>query len=745
MPLHHSSSSRPSGKTATEPLPRRVQVLLPLPLDRAYDYLDALDTPLGEGDFVRVPFAGRERTGCVWSCDPVCNEVVDEKKLKHVIARRNAPPLPAPMARFINWAAAYTCAPIGSVLRMAMSVPQALDPPAEMTGYVRSTKTAPESLRMTAARTRVLDVAGGDIPLEAAELARRAGTGISVVRRLAKAGALTRMTCVPSSPFAVPDANRAGPSLSADQEEAAASLRRKVNTGGFSVTLLDGVTGSGKTEVYFEAVAAALKGDKQILVLVPEIPLAGQWLERFTERFSVAPAIWHSDLAQGKRRAAWRAVVDHGAHVVVGARSTLFLPFPDLGLIIVDEEHEAAYKQEEGVIYHARDMAVVRGREAACPVVLASATPSLETTVNVEEGRYNRVHLPDRHGGAVMPHVTAIDMRSEGPETGQWLSPTLRRALAATFAGGEQAMLFLNRRGYAPLTLCRTCGHRFSCPNCTAWLVTHRAPEGLVCHHCGYHLPPPESCPKCSTEDTLAACGPGVERLAEEAGDLFPNRRLAVMASDMPGGAQAAAEVLIRVRNCEIDLLIGTQIIAKGHHFPGLTLVGVVDADLGLAGGDLRAGERTFQLLHQVAGRAGRESRPGKVYLQTYMPEHPVMGALVSGDRDAFFEAEAEQRRAFALPPFGRLAAVIVSGRDAGTVEATARRLRRAAPQVKGVEILGPAPAPLTVLHGRARWRLLLKAPRRVNVPGLMKTWLGAVKIPGGVRARIDIDPYSFL
>ncbi len=748
MPPRHSSSSNASGKTATAPPPRRVRVLLPLPLDRAYDYLDELEPPLSEGDFVRVPFAGRERTGCVWSCDPTSEgtggEAVDAKKLKQVIARRDAPPLPADIAGFIDWAAAYTCAPLGSVLRMAMSVPKALDPAAGMTGYVRA-KTAPQDLRMTAARVRVLDAASEHTPLGAAELARRAESGAGVVRGLAKAGALTQVACAPPTPFAAPDTGRAGPSLSADQERAARELCAKVDGDGFSVTLVDGVTGSGKTEVYFEAVAAALKRGRQVLVLVPEIALAGQWLERFTERFGVAPAVWHSELAQGKRRATWRAVANHGAAVVVGARSALFLPFADLGLIIVDEEHEAAYKQEEGVIYHARDMAVVRGREAACPVVLVSATPSLETTVNVEEGRYERVHLPDRHGGAIMPEVTAIDMRSQGPETGQWLSPALREALAAVFARGEQAMLFLNRRGYAPLTLCRTCGHRFSCPNCTAWLVTHRAPQGLICHHCGYRLPPPESCPQCGGEDTLVTCGPGVERLAEEAGGLFPDQRLAVIASDMAGGAQAVAEVLSRVRDHEIDLLIGTQIIAKGHHFPGLTLVGVVDADLGLAGGDLRAAERTFQLLHQVAGRAGRESRPGRVFLQTYMPEHPVMEALVSGQRDAFLEAEAEQRQSFALPPFGRLAAVIVSGRNAAAVEATARNLRRAAPHIKEVEILGPAPAPLTVLHGRTRWRLLLKAPRRSNVPGLMKSWLGAIKIPTHVRVRIDIDPYSFL
>ncbi len=745
MPSRHTSSSQHSCTHATDSPPRRVRVMLPLPLDYAYDYLEDLDPPLTEGEFVRVPFAARERTGCVWSCHPGSGSAVDVKKLKHVIARRDAPPLPTDVACFIDWTATYTCAPVGSVLRMAMSIPQALDPQANMAGYIRVGDTVLQGLRMTAARVRVLDAASRDVPLGATELARRAGAGTSVVRGLAEAGVLTQVTCVSPPPFATPDSGRAGPSLSIDQETAAQELRCKVDTGGFSVTLLDGVTGSGKTEVYFEAVAATLKRGKQVLVLVPEIALAGQWLERFTERFGVAPAPWHSDLAQKKRRTVWRAVAEHGAHVVVGARSALFLPFPSLGLVVVDEEHEAAYKQEKGVIYHARDMAVVRGREAACLVVLVSATPSLETTVNVEEGRYDRVYLPDRHGGAIMPQVEAIDMRREGPKTGQWLSPPLRKALARTFARGEQAMLFLNRRGYAPLTLCRGCGHRFSCPDCTAWLVTHHKPARLICHHCGYCLPPPEFCPQCGVGDTLAACGPGVDRIAEEAENLFPDRRWAVMSSDMTGGAQAAAEVLTQARDHEIDLLIGTQIIAKGHHLPGLTLVGVVDADLGLAGGDLRAGERTFQLLHQVAGRAGRESRPGKVYLQTYMPEHPVMEALISGNRDAFFEAEAAQRRRFGLPPFERMAAVIISGHSAASVETTARHLRRAAPRGNGVDILGPAPAPLTVLHGRTRWRLLLKAPRRVNVPELVKNWLRAVKVPAHVRVRIDIDPHSFL
>jgi primosomal protein N' (replication factor Y) len=522
-------------------------------------------------------------------------------------------------------------------------------------------------------------------------------------------------------------------------------LARKVTAGGFSVTALDGVTGAGKTEVYFEAIAAALRGGRQALVLLPEIALGAQWLDRFTARFGVRPAQWHSDLTAAERRVAWRAVARGEALVVVGARSALFLPYPDLGLIVVDEEHDAAYKQEDGVIYQARDMAVVRARLTDIPIVLVSATPSLETVQNVAGDRYAALHLPDRHGGAQLPIVTAIDLRADRPPRQSWLSPTLRQALAETLAAGEQAMLFLNRRGYAPLTLCRACGHRLQCPRCTAWLVEHRLARKLQCHHCGFHVPFPNACPSCRAEGMLAACGPGVERLTEEVTALMPTARTAVMTSDTITGPLAAAELIRRVEAHAVDLLIGTQMIAKGHHFPMLTLVGVVDADLGLHGGDLRAAERTYQLLHQVAGRAGRADRPGRVLLQTYEPKHPVMQALVAGDRERFLASEAEDRRGVGMPPFGRLAALILSGPDAAAVDNIAQTLGRTAPHGDGIEVLGPAPAPLAVLRGRHRRRLLLKCRRDIAPQPLIRRWVAPVKLPGSVRLQIDIDPYSFL
>ncbi len=509
------------------------------------------------------------------------------------------------------------------------------------------------------------------------------------------------------------------------------------------------MTGAGKTEVYFEAIAANIAAGRQTLVLLPEIALSAQLIDRFAKRFGTVPALWHSDVGPAGRRMTWRGVAEGKTKVVVGARSALFLPYADLGLIVVDEEHEAAFKQEDGVIYHARDMAVARAHLDKFPIILVTATPSLESVVNCEAGRYERLFLPARHGGATLPKIGLIDMRHDPPPPRRFLSPVLTQAVTETLAAGEQALLFLNRRGYAPLTLCRTCGHRMQCPNCTAWLVEHRYQGMLRCHHCDHAEPIPSNCPQCDNVGSFAACGPGIERISDEVSELFPDARISLLASDMFLGfgsrGMALQEAIRQVRDHEVDIVIGTQIIAKGHHFPMLTLVGVVDADLGLTGGDLRASERTYQLLHQVAGRAGRAERPGRVLLQTYMPEHRVMQALADDQRDAFLQVESEERRAAAMPPFARLAALIVSGPDMAEVGHVARNLAQAAPRGDGMVVLGPAPAPLAMLRGLHRERLLLKTRRDVPVQQLLAGWLGKVGVPGNVRVQVDIDPYSFL
>ncbi|HEY4134627.1 MAG TPA: primosomal protein N' [Alphaproteobacteria bacterium] len=732
---------------------KRVSVLLPLPLAGAYDYVAPADIAdaLVPGAVVAVPLGSKERVGVIWD-RPAENasDALPVAKLKSVIGVLPAMPISDVQRRFVDWVAAYTLTPPGAVLRMVLSVPDALEAATPVIAYRRVAHLSKEDwagesdLRLTPARARVMKQLEDGPPRVLSELSRETGVGASVIHGLVAAGALEQVSLAQPSPFVSPDLSRPSPVFSPDQAAIAEDLSAKVRSHSYSATLLDGVTGSGKTEVYFEAIAAAVAEGRQALVLLPEIALSAQWFERFAKRFGAAPALWHSEVTPARRRATWRAVADGSAQVVVGARSALFLPFKDLGVIVVDEEHDGSFKQEEGVLYSARDMAVVRAHLGGIPVALVSATPSLETLVNARDGRYAHLHLPDRHGGAKLPDVELVDLRRNPPPRGQWLSPLLQARLTQTLAEGGQAMLFLNRRGYAPLTLCRTCGHRLQCPNCTAWMVDHRGRSRLECHHCGHVMKLPDHCPSCNAEKSWAACGPGVERLAEEAAILFPDARRAVMASDTLTTPHAAEELVRQVTEREIDLLIGTQVVAKGHHFPGLTLVGVVDADLGLAGGDLRAGERTFQLLTQVAGRAGRADRHGHVCLQTYAPEHPVMQALAAGARDDFLNAEAESREAAGMPPYGRLAALILSGPDAAAVDAHARRLARAAPDDPSLRVLGPAPAPLSLLRGRHRRRFLIQAPKKYALQGTLRRWLATVPAPAAVRVQVDMDPYSF-
>ena len=718
-------------------------VLLPYPFTGPFDYAvpegDELPPP---GSLVLVPLNRREEVGVVW--DAHGGPTVPDAKLKPVTAVLEPVPLPASLRRFIDWVAAYTLSAPGDVLAMALRV-NALRPEAPGAGWRLAADGEGAQARSTPARALVAAVLADGRVRTTSELARAANVTSGVVRGMAQAGLIVAEAIPLRAPFDLPDPAHPGPALSGPQTDAADALRGAVSARSFAVTLLDGVTGSGKTEVYFEAVAECLRAGRQALVLLPEIALSSQWLDRFVRRFGTAPAVWHSDLSSRIRRTTWRAVSEGTATVLVGARSALFLPFPDLGLVVVDEEHETAFKQEDGVSYHARDMAVVRARLADAACVLCSATPSLETVANVEAGRYARLSLAARHGGASLPAVSALDLRATPPDRGRFLAPPLVAAVQDTIGRGEQAMLFLNRRGYAPLTLCRACGHRMQCPNCTAWLVEHRARRLLTCHHCGHEEPIPPHCPQCDAEGTLVPIGPGVERITEEAAAIFPGARTLVMASDTVPGPDAAAAAAHAIEKREVDLIIGTQIVAKGWHFPHLTLVGVVDADLGLAGGDLRAAERTVQLLHQVAGRAGREEAPGQVLLQTFSPEHPVMAALVAGDLPGFMAQEAAARRPGHWPPYGRLAALIVSADSAQAADETGRDLGRTAPRGDGVTVLGPAPAPLAILRGRHRRRLLLKTRRDIAVQPLLRAWLDEVTVPRGTRVDVDVDPVSFL
>ncbi|MGA8961115.1 MAG: primosomal protein N', partial [Pseudolabrys sp.] len=663
-------------------------------------------------------------------------------RLKDVDEKLDVPPLKAELRQFVDWVSSYTLASRGMVLRMALRMGEHLGPGRERVG-VRLAGPAPQ--RMTAARSRVLSLFADGLMRLKNEASQEAGVSAGVIDGLIDEGTLETVVLPPEPVASQPDPDFRTPEFSLAQLAAADALRTTVEQGGYTVTLLDGVTGSGKTEVYFEAVAENIRRKRQTLILMPEIALTAQFLDRFSGRFGVRPAEWHSQLSPRKRARTWSAVGANEVSVVVGARSALFLPYADLGLIVVDEEHDPAYKQEDGAHYHARDMAVVRGSIAKIPVVLASATPSVESEVNARRGRYRHVHLPERFGGAHLPSIETIDMRREGPPRGRFISPRLAEAVAVSLSRREQALLFLNRRGYAPLTLCRACGFRLQCPNCDAWLVDHRFKRRLVCHHCGFAMPPPVECSNCHATDSFAAVGPGVERLEQEAGELFPQARVLVLSSDLVESVERLRQELDDVAEGRFDLIIGTQLVAKGHHFPKLNLVGIVDADLGLGNGDPRAPERTFQLLHQVVGRAGREEGRGVGYLQTHQPEHPVMRALISGDREAFYKNEIEQRERAGYPPFGRLASLVITANDRHTAETYGRTLANAAPKDEHVRVLGPAEAPIAVVRGRHRFRLLVKSPRPFDLSAYLRGWLTTAPKPrGNVRLEVDVDPQSF-
>ncbi len=728
------SATRPS--IGDEPASLVASVLLPLPLPEAFDYATTADMNLSVGSIVDVPLGRLISRGVVVA---LRSAVGINRPLKPILQLLDDPPVPVGTLEFVQWAARYAVDAPGLPLAMALRGLRAPAPRPER----RLVATNRPANPLTPARSRVLSAA--QEPIARADLARAANVSDGVVKALIQAGYLEVVHVIPETPAtarSTPVSPVLNPSQTAAVEGVVALFR-----GGFSVSLLDGVTGSGKTEVYLEAAAAALDADDdaQVLILLPEIALTPAILDRVERRFGVAPDAWHSGMTPARRRAVWERVADGHARIVVGARSALFLPFRHLSLVVVDEEHDGSYKQEDGFIYQARDLAVARAKIEACPVVLVSATPSLETLWNARNERYRWLRLADRHGVAELPSITLIDMRVEAPAAGHWLSPPLVDAMRQTLDRSEQCLLFLNRRGYAPLVLCKACGERMRAPDTDSWLVEHRYSGRLVCHLTGFSMPKPDACPYCGAKDSLISIGPGVERVEEEARQLFPEARIAVFSSDTTMDPGAAKVMVDRMTAGDFDILVATQAAAKGHDFPNLTLVGVIDADLGLRGGDLRAAERTFQLLTQVAGRAGRRDRPGHALVQTYAPEHPVLQAIAATDREAFVEAELEAREAAGLPPFTRLAALIVSGPDAAVLDGFTAAMARAAPNAEGVTVFGPADAPLGLIRGRRRKRFLVRAERSVDLQGYLAAWRARVRPPGPVRITIDVDPYSFL
>jgi len=719
----------------------RVRVLLLNAALGPLDYRVPDGMRVEPGSIVIAPLGPRRVPGVVWEAESFPVEEIDPKKLRPLLEVRDVPPLRAPLRRLIEWTAAYYFASPASVLRMVLSSGAAFADNRPISEY-RLNSRVPERItpQRQLALEKLVDTQG-----TISELAVKAGVSVAVIRGLEKLGVFDREDVSAFAATANPSPDFGAVDLSDDQKKVSNILIEAVRASQFKPFLLDGVTGSGKTEVYFEAIAEALRQDKQVLVLLPEIALTEPFLNRFGVRFGAEPLAWHSGMKQSDRKKNWRALAEGNAKVIVGARSALFLPYANLGLIIVDEAHETSFKQEDGVRYHARDVAVMRGLYEQIPVILASATPAIESRHQVEQGNYELLELPARFGGATMPDIKALDLTEDVPPRGHWLAPTLVAALEENLERGEQSLLFLNRRGFAPLTLCRTCGHRIDCPNCTAWMVEHRLTRRLACHHCGHVMPIPEKCPECGDEDSLVACGPGVERICDEVKMLFPAARTAIVTSDTIWSPQRAADFVNQMEAGAIDIVVGTQLVTKGYHFPNLTLVGVVDADIGLEGGDLRAAESSFQQIAQVAGRAGRAEKPGRVYVQTRMPNAPVIQALIQNDREGFYAAEIESRRQALAPPFARWAAIIVSSEDNKEAMETARLIGQTAPKLDGFSVYGPAPAPLSMLRGRHRHRLLVHALRSVDLQNIMRDWLEQLEWPRAVRVGVDVDPYSFV
>ncbi|MEM1288284.1 MAG: primosomal protein N' [Pseudomonadota bacterium] len=717
----------------------KVNVLVPAPMPGPLTYVLAEGQRAVPGSIVKVPLGSRLVLGTVWGPGP---EEAAAKKLKTVQEVMDAPAIRKPLREFVDWVADWTLSAPGMVARMVVRGEELLQRDAPVTAVQR---TGPAPARMTPMRQKVLDHIGTGETFTKAGLADLAGVSPAVIDGLVKVGTLEKTEIVPKLGRIAPDPDFNPPQLTEGQADAAEALILGQREDA-DITLLEGVTGSGKTEVYFEAIAHAIRYKRQALVLLPEIALTQALLDRFSERFGALPGEWHSGMPPKARRHVWRGVAEGTVPVVIGARSALYLPFQSLGLIVVDEEHEAAFKQDEWVSYNARDMALVRARCEGAQTILASATPSVETKTNAEAGRFRHMSLPRRFAARPLPTLKAIDLRKTPPERGSWLSPPLVDAMMENLGREEQSLLFLNRRGYAPLTLCRSCGHRFECPQCAAWLVQHRFTQTLNCHHCGHIEKMPSVCPECGSEDTLAASGPGVERIAEEVAQKFPAARTLVMSSDIVGGAKRLRFELEAIAAGDVDIGVGTQLVAKGHNFPNLTLVGVIDADVGLGQGDPRASERTFQLFSQVTGRAGRADKPGAGLIQTYMPDHPVLDALLKHDSERFYRLEAEARRRAHLPPFVRFIAVIVSGSDQQAVRTFARHLKGSAHADDAIEVLGPVEAPLAMLRGRHRYRLLLRGPRGRKSQTYVRQWLSSAGKPrGDIRVDVDVDPQSFV
>ncbi len=728
-----------------------VKVLIPNVVNTGYDYRLNAEAELGW--FVRVSVMNRQYIGVVYG---VGDSGLPDSKIKSVLEVFDFG-LSVKDLQWVQKMSEWTLMTLGAVLRLIINVPDAFLPQRIEPLY---TFKHDDKIRMTEARQAVVDAfsSNDNEAMSASDIQNISHVSSSVIRTMIKKGTLvlSDSRTKEQKDFIYQYKDMGTVKLNDEQREAAAVIGEAIEEGGFSVFLLDGITGSGKTQVYFDSAWRAYQKGKSVLLMMPEIALTAQFMSRYEHRFGASPVVWHSNLTAARRREIWRGVSRGKIKMVVGTRSALFLPWQNLGLIVIDEEHDTSYKQEDMGNYHARDMAVLRAKIAGFPVVLASATPSAETLENVALGKYKRLKLTSRFGGATLPTIETIDIRQskpvgynlpdEGKETPVrtgYLSPDLCSAMQDTLNAGQQVMLFINRRGFAPIVQCKKCGWVSTCPDCSVGMSYHKHLNKLLCHMCGRISALPEKCPNCG--DAVSMRGAGLEKIQEEVNVKFPNAKTALVSSDTIMSRQALERLVGKMESGEIDVVIGTQILAKGHHFPNLTLVGVVDADMGLFGTDFRAAEHTFQQLFQVAGRAGRGEIPGKVLMQTYQPDHPVLQAICAGDRDNFMNADMAARRMAKMPPYGQLIAIVIEAEKETVLKNFCSILSEVAPVAKGVKILGPIVAQVYQIRNWYRMRFLVTGDVRSNLQAVVKHWVGKVKIPANVRVKIDVNPQNFI
>ena len=728
-----------------------VKVLLPNVVNTGYDY--RLNAPADLGSFVECRVMNRPYVGVVWGFG---DSGLPAEKIKSVVRVMDSR-LAVSDLQWIQRMSDWTLMTPGAVLKLIINIPDAFLPPRVEQLYSFDFDT---KIKMTNARQAVADAfsSNDNEPMSVNDIVNIAHVSPAVVRTMIK-----NETLRPSDSRVIENENRfvheyhdmGNVTLNDEQSHAAAQIGDALSHGGFSVFLLDGITGSGKTQVYFDAVLRAYNAGKSVLLMMPEIALTAQFMSRFESRFGAPPVVWHSNLTAARRRDIWRGVLNGDIRVVVGTRSALFLPWQNLGLIVVDEEHDTSYKQEDMGNYHARDMAILRAAIAGFPVVLASATPSAETLENVANGKYRGLKLTSRFGGATLPKIETIDLREnrpttyktsnadDAPEIAGALSEPMCDAIAETLNNHQQVMLFINRRGFAPIVQCKKCGWTATCPDCSVGMTYHKRIGKLLCHMCGRTEPMPCKCENCEGEVSMR--GIGIEKIQEEVLARFPNARTAIVSSDTIASRQSLERIVSKMESGEIDIVIGTQILAKGHHFPNLTLVGVVDADMGLFGTDFRAAEHTFQQLFQVAGRAGRGAFPGHVLLQTYQPDNLVLNAICAGNRDDFMATDMAGRRMAKMPPYGQLVAVVIESAKENVLQKYCADLAAVAPSINGGRIMGPVPAQIYQIRNWYRMRFLISGDVRAKLQPIVSNWIARVKQPANIRVKIDVNPVNFM